>query len=170
MARLGITVTSSGANPDTLVKTIPPAVAGAYLPPVRSSKVGIALRTNGDGDAGVGDGAGERNAVTGQVTWRDGSCDHVDLTIGRCPSAAGEVIVQESIAKDLGVDMGATLAVVELTGTSIFDADLPIVTLQVVGGYTQRPDPDYWFGATLPTSADNTATNRTLGMLSLIHI
>ncbi|MBP6995259.1 MAG: hypothetical protein KBB39_03855 [Phycicoccus sp.] len=162
---LAVTVTSSTANPDTLVDTIPPAVAKAYRPPVRATKAGIALRVNSEAEPGGGAEPGARNAVTGQVMWREGACEHVTLTFGRCPTGAGEVMAETSVAQDMGWRAGETLSVVELTGISIFDVNLTELTLTLVGGYTQRDDEEYWQGSSLPTALDSRTTNRLIGTL-----
>lgn len=70
-------------------------------------------------------------------------CGHVEVT-GRCPDAAGEVLVSAADATTWGWRAGTTLAAPQAK-YSRFDPDLPDVELTVVGTYTApQEDPAYW--------------------------
>lgn len=76
------------------------------------------------------------------ILSRDGSCEHLRLTVGRCPAAAREILVS---AKDLAAwkwPMG-----------KVFEPAIPgseavgqpaVARLVVVGAYEVVPDADYW--------------------------
>lgn len=75
---------------------------------------------------------------------RSDACDHLDVS-GRCPSAAGEILVSGADAKAWGWRAGTTLSIPQKKYTR-FEADPPPVRLTVVGTYEVRDDPTYWLG------------------------
>jgi hypothetical protein len=92
--------------------------------PISALEMDLAVR----GAAGV--------AVTTRLASREGVCHQLVLT-GRCPSAAGEVIVSRRTAERLGITTGDELAVDLLT------------PLTVVGLYTAKDETSpYWFHRT----------------------
>ena len=94
------------------------------------------------------------SSFTAPLYWRDGMCD-LAVVEGRCPSAAGEVLVQRTMARTLGVAAGDR---VELTFTDQFlrredgreslreDQQTRTVEYAVVGTYrVENPDSPAWF-------------------------
>lgn len=76
---------------------------------------------------------------------RSGVCDHLEIE-GRCPSAAGEVLVSVTDAKAWGWDDGTVLEVPQERFDPL-EPDPPPVELTVVGTYGAPADePDYWLG------------------------
>jgi putative ABC transport system permease protein len=86
--------------------------------------------------------------------WRDGMCELATVQ-GRCPSRAGEVLMQQTMARTLGLDTGDRFPVryldsyllqgnQQLSGTT---AERPrTVDFEVVGTYTiDRPASPAWF-------------------------
>lgn len=76
---------------------------------------------------------------------RTGVCDHLEIT-GRCPSAAGEILISSADAKAWGWKAGRTFEIGQRKYTR-FEEDLPPVELTVVGVYeVAQDDPGYWLG------------------------
>ena len=76
---------------------------------------------------------------------RTGACDHLEIE-GRCPSAAGEIIISTADAQAWGWKAGKTFEISQQKYTR-FEADLPPVQLTVVGVYeVADDDPGYWLG------------------------
>lgn len=95
------------------------------------------------------------------LMWQDGQCAHVVLVEGRCPRAAGEIMVSEAS----GFPLGKRVALTGLTEIpdDIEDLKKPPrpARMKVVGIY--RPadiDADFWFGRNLfPQTAGATEGN-----------
>ncbi|MEW9531100.1 FtsX-like permease family protein [Microbispora sp. NPDC049125] len=88
------------------------------------------------------------------LLWQDGQCGHVTLLKGRCPSAAGEIMVSRAS----GFLPGAT---VKLSAFLEGPPDkLRPVPLRVVGVYRVDPADPFWFGRALfPQTAGVTEGN-----------
>jgi hypothetical protein len=123
------------ANPDfgslALAQNVPPGLARLY-------------------DRGVGQMSQPLDLVPRKglvpspltVVARDGSCEHLRVTVGRCPSAPGEVMVS---AKDLAAwkwPLGATFEPA-IPGTET-PGPVRFAALRVTGAYEVVPDPAYW--------------------------
>ena len=81
-----------------------------------------------------------------RIVARDHVCDHVEVTTGRCPEAAGEVLVSAADAKAWGWTTGTRFIVTdpapdELGQSQGDDGEVP---LTIVGVYESVPDPEYW--------------------------
>ncbi|MGG5258588.1 FtsX-like permease family protein [Phycicoccus avicenniae] len=151
--RTALTLRSSVSSPDTLADVVPDDVRRWFGPPVLQSRVGVAVWPEAP------------DAPVGHITWRDGACEHVELRVGRCPAAAGEVLVEESLAASLGWATGRRVEVRELSGSTAFPDRLPVVGLRVVGTYRQREDPAFWFGTRLESAATANPLVATMGTL-----
>ena len=68
------------------------------------------------------------------LAWRDGLCDHLRVVTGRCPAAAGEVVVSAATARLDGLTTKSTLAAGK-------------VPLRVVGVYEPREPTERYWGA-----------------------
>jgi putative ABC transport system permease protein len=92
----------------------------------------------------------------GRLVARDGQCEHVRFTAGRCPTAAREIAVSADQARVHAQRVGDPLAVGEWDGAvSTLEAS-PRTTLVIVGVY-QPVDGPYWFGeAPTGPAADGT--------------
>ena len=126
-------------DPNALTQLVPESVRGFYGAPVHSIAVDV-RRLPLLGEPG------------GRLLSRDGACDHVRITDGRCPSAAGEVTVSRDQARAYDLPVGASLDVGEFdAAVSSVDAT-PRTTLRVVGVYEPVNSP-YWFGDRLTGQA-----------------
>ncbi|HMM96915.1 FtsX-like permease family protein [Phycicoccus sp.] len=142
VSRTGLTLSSTSSSPDTLAGLVPADLRRWYADPVEQSRVGVAVQPR------------SVSVTSGHVLWRDGACAHVEIRVGHCPTAAGEVLAEASLAERLGWAPGTAFRVSEFAGSTAFPEDLPVIPLRVVGLYTQRPDPRYWFDERLETAAD----------------
>ncbi|GAA4400461.1 hypothetical protein GCM10023168_09210 [Fodinibacter luteus] len=82
-----------------------------------------------------------------RLVARDAVCEHVELTSGRCPQAAGEVLVSGADSQAWGWREGRRFDVDDPSagGTAAGpDAPAPPVPLTVVGVYETLDDPGYW--------------------------
>ncbi|HET6653859.1 MAG TPA: FtsX-like permease family protein [Nocardioides sp.] len=110
-------------------------------------------------------GSMEYGATTFQVPlyWRDGMCALADVR-GRCPAAAGEVLVQRVMAETLGVGPGDTLELgyvdrflEEVADGSTIERERGRQrTFDVVGTYdVADPDSPEWFDLSRFTGIEN---------------
>lgn len=79
---------------------------------------------------------------------RTDACDHLEVD-GRCPQAAGEILVSGADAKAWGWKAGTTLEIPDDKYAGRYpnvDAEPPPIDLTVVGTYAVREDPGYWLG------------------------
>jgi putative ABC transport system permease protein len=91
------------------------------------------------------------------LEFRENSCQHVQVVVGRCPAAPGEVIVGESTAATHTLRPGATVHVQSMMLVPVpqelpqwFPAGAPS-ELSVVGVYRSLPGTEiYWTGSTSP--------------------
>ncbi|SDP23728.1 FtsX-like permease family protein [Pedococcus dokdonensis] len=131
VVRAGRTPANPGFDADTLRANVPAAVARLYGAGVGqlSEQISVVPR----------DGL-KPSPLT--VLSRTDVCQHVELTVGTCPSAPGQVMVS---AKDLAAwkwKVGTTFPVaVPGSGAS---GDLKTTKLTVSGAYEVQPDPVYW--------------------------
>lgn len=90
-------------------------------------------------------------AATTTVVWRDGACQHLVITSGRCVTGPGEVVVSQRSAAYEGWGVGTTLA---FDGLRQYDTQVPgpdvattALRLKVVGLYYPRSTIDpFWAG------------------------
>ncbi|GAB3434877.1 hypothetical protein GCM10027517_03440 [Phycicoccus ginsengisoli] len=78
------------------------------------------------------------------ILSRDGSCEHLRLTVGRCPAAADEVLVS---AKDLATwkwPVGKAFTPQPAIPGSDTAKGPAFADLVIVGAYEVVPDADYW--------------------------
>lgn len=78
--------------------------------------------------------------LTGQLMWRTGACDHVRIVSGRCPEAAGEILVSSADVHKLGLRDKQRLTVAEPSVIPTFIG--PTRELTVVGAYEEVPGDD----------------------------
>jgi hypothetical protein len=85
--------------------------------------------------------------VAGQVVERPGICEHLQLSQGRCPTAADEVLVVRRSLDLLGTEVGGSLSV-ELPNSTTIEAGIPpVLDLKVVGSFDPVPvQSPYWAG------------------------
>ncbi|MGL5818872.1 MAG: FtsX-like permease family protein [Phycicoccus sp.] len=150
----------SGADDD-----VAPAALDALVPSGarRWFEPGVGMTT---ADTRVAPAPGKQSSPV-RLRARDGFCEHVTITGGRCPSAAGEVLVSAADATAWSWRSGTVLTVTDVSavesgtpgsagGGAVPDVGSPgtgEVPLTVVGVYTVRPDPGYW----LRTRVDGTS-------------
>ncbi|MGL5928494.1 MAG: hypothetical protein ACRCY8_06125, partial [Dermatophilaceae bacterium] len=148
--RTNRSATSDDLTPSALDALVPPEARRWFEP-------GIGMTT---ADTRVATAAGKQSSPV-RLRTRDGVCEHLTVTGGRCPSAAGEVLVSAADARAWAWRSGTVLTVTDSGAASgaagvAPDAERPRsgqVRLTVVGVYTVRPDPGYW----LRTRVDGTS-------------
>ena len=123
------------AMPESVAAIVPPRMQSAYRPPV----LGYGAEANML--------PGSPSDPYGAVVWRDGACDHLRLSSGRCATRAGEIMVSEADAENFDLVVGARLEIpgIPRNGTN---ATLPRARLVVTGVYVQKPSA-YWLGLEL---------------------
>ncbi|WBQ03107.1 FtsX-like permease family protein [Kribbella sp. CA-293567] len=82
---------------------------------------------------------GKKVNIQGRLLWRDGYCDRLVMTAGRCPGAANEIVLSTADLKNFGAGIGATLK----ANSSNYAGG---GTLRVVGIYQADDADDYWYG------------------------
>ncbi len=82
----------------------------------------------------------------GLLLWRDRMCEHVEIALGRCPHAAGEILVSADQAVGYAQHLGAEFDVGEWDASVSKVEAAPTTTVRVVGVYRPRHDDPYWFG------------------------
>ncbi|HET7477563.1 MAG TPA: FtsX-like permease family protein [Dermatophilaceae bacterium] len=123
---------SLALSPQALGELVPDAVRGLFGTPVASTSVEV-RRLPLLGEPG------------GRLLARERMCDHVRFTVGRCPSAAGEIAVSADQAAVYAMPVGTTARVGEWDGAVSLPEAAPRTTLRVVGVYEQLGG-TYWFG------------------------
>jgi putative ABC transport system permease protein len=126
-------------SPEALVDLVPDTVRGRFGTPIASTFVGV-RRMPLLGQPG------------GRLLARDGSCDHVRFTAGRCPSASREIAVSADQATVYSMPVGRKITVGEFDEAVSLPEVAPRTTLRVVGVY-QPLDGPYWFGDRLTGDA-----------------
>jgi putative ABC transport system permease protein len=119
--------------PEQVASALPPEYRSDFHPPILGFR------------ATAGVLPATRTAPGGDLIWRDGMCDHLSFSDGRCPSAAGEIAVSEDDRKILGFEVGQR---VRVGGATDGDGNQSELRLTIVGTYRQDASP-YWFGQSL---------------------
>lgn len=142
----GLRLASVSANepalaqkPDALAALVPGDIRGQFAPPIVSTSLDV-RRMPLLGQPG------------GRLLTRDNQCEHIKLTTGRCPAAAGEIAVTVDQASAYAQPLGSTLQVGEFDAAVSSPAASPHTTLTVVGVY-EVVDGPYWFGERLTGQA-----------------
>ena len=78
---------------------------------------------------------------------RDGECDHLRMSAGRCPTARGEIAVSADSARRAGLTVGSTVKVTQRN----VDVQSVRRTLRVAGIFAQPQGDDYWRGLDIAT-------------------
>ncbi|PKH44286.1 FtsX-like permease family protein [Nocardioides alpinus] len=116
------------------LRALVPADVAAHLEPPVLGRTAIVTPVAGD------------VPPTGQLVWRDGFCEQVELVSGVCPAAAGEVLVSDADVDNFGLSIGSTRTV----GSASDSPDE--VRLEVVGTYAAS-DGAWWQGLRLGGSS-----------------
>lgn len=110
-----------------------------------------------------------RNATTmlgapgakGDLWWREGQCEHIEITTGSCPDGPRQILVSENEAKVYGIAVNTTVttpAAEPLVTETGEKPPTPNVTFKVVGIY--RPaDTVWWQGLQLSGIAGITSSD-----------
>ncbi|MDH2414912.1 FtsX-like permease family protein [Nocardioides sp. CER19] len=114
-------------EPTELLDRVPPGARASYGPPVLGWTDTLTHRVGTE-------------VSVGQLMWRTAACEHVEIVDGRCPRAAGEILVSAADADYFHLAVGRRVQASELSpGTEA----PPGRHLTVVGAYS---DPDAsWF-------------------------
>ena len=126
-------------TPDALLELVPPTVRGLFGSPTGSTSVDV-RRMPLAGQPG------------GRLLTREGMCDHVRFTSGRCPAASGEIAVSAAQASGYTMPVGTMVDVGEFDSAVSLAQATPHRVLRVVGIYAQVEGP-YWFGDQLTGQA-----------------
>ncbi|ADB31512.1 protein of unknown function DUF214 [Kribbella flavida DSM 17836] len=126
---------SAGASkptaPEELKNLVPPDLRPLFGPPVYGAHVDVTWLTGPEITA---------PKPEGRLLWRDGYCERLTLTAGRCPDAPNEVAASTADVENHGIKLGQRLNVnpTQYVGSG---------TLTVVGLYLPQDAQDlYWFG------------------------
>lgn len=95
--------------------------------------------------------AGQPHSSDGPLVWREGVCDHLAFTAGRCPSGAGEIAVSTADAANFGWAPGARVGVHEIQPQEIVTP--AIAKVLTVSGIYSTPEGRYWEGWPLTGSS-----------------
>ena len=115
-----------------LVANVPPSLRTLYGEPIGQMTDGIQIQP-----------APRLKPSPGGIIARDRVCEHLTITTGTCPEAAGQVLVS---AKDLAVwrwTVGQRFTT-PIPGTGGQSAEPQQATLTIAGAYEVRQDPAYW--------------------------
>ena len=96
----------------------------------------------------------EPAAFTTTLAWRDGACAHLDITSGRCPTDAGQVLVSAVLARQAGLHLGQQL------DDGLKDTSNQTIPLTIAGIYTvPNPYTAYWSNRPYFTTLTGTGTD-----------
>ena len=141
----------SAINPDLtpsgLAGAVPAEVKALYSAPIgqMSDLIDIVPRTG-------------LKSSPGRMVARTDVCAHLTLTQGRCPSAAGEVLVSATDQKAWSWKLGQEFTTT-VPGPEVRVYPRPpdvVATLKVVGAYEVEPNPAYWLRTTLDGKSGTT--------------
>ena len=125
------------ASPVELARTVRGAVPPQFGAPIRGAEAPVQL-----------DPAGAGEPVRTRLTSRDGLCRHVTVSAGRCPRAAGELLVSGRTAATVGLRPGIA---VTLRGAAAADGSRISAPATVVGVYDLADTSGrYWAGRGAP--------------------
>jgi putative ABC transport system permease protein len=125
------------ASPVQLARTVRGAVPPQFGAPIGGAEAPVQL-----------DPAGAGEPVRTRLTSRDGLCRHVTVSAGRCPRAAGELLVSGRTAATVGLRPGTA---VTLRGAAEADGSRISAGATVVGVYDLTDTSGrYWAGRGAP--------------------
>lgn len=87
--------------------------------------------------------------IGGELWWRAGQCEHVEIIAGACPAASRQIIVTENEAQTYDLEVGRTVRAraAEPPMTADYEQPLaPMVHYEIVGIY--RPSDEGWWQGT----------------------
>ncbi len=126
--------------PSELEARVPAALAELHEPPIGSLSAAIRYQ--------IFPGIGSTEL---SLRARDGICDHVTITEGRCPTRPGEIAVSAPDAARWRFPIGTVMPTAE-RGSSDYGNQLV-----VAGVYEQKPDDRYWLRVVLGGKSGATA-------------
>jgi hypothetical protein len=125
------------AAPRELARTVRGAVPAQFGAPIGGAEAPLQLDPAGAGDP-----------VRTRLTSRDGLCRHISVSAGRCPRAAGELLVSGRTAATVGLRPGTA---VTLRGAAEADGSRISAPATVVGVYDLADTSgQYWAGRGAP--------------------
>jgi FtsX-like permease family protein len=138
---LGVNGPSASVEPEQLATVLPDDLRPLFSPPLYGMTV----------DIGWGLGK-QKPGPTGKLVWRDGYCEKLVLSSGRCPTAPNEVAVSTTDVKNYGTVLSATLSALpsRYAGGGV---------LRVVGIYQADDHDPYWYG--LPPTGHSVPASET---------
>ncbi|GAA2739190.1 hypothetical protein GCM10009867_34260 [Pedococcus aerophilus] len=140
VARGGRSPVNPELRPADLSSSVPAQVKALYSAPIgqMSDLVDIVPRTG-------------LKPSPGRMVSRSDVCAHLTLTTGRCPTAAGEVLVSAKDQKAWSWQLGQEFTTpVPGPDSNVYPRPPDVqATLEVVGAYEVEPDASYWLRTTL---------------------
>ncbi|WP_432948499.1 FtsX-like permease family protein [Kribbella sp. CA-253562] len=124
-------IVSKPTPPEKLRTLVPADLEPLFSPPVYGAHVDITWLTGPQITA---------PKPQGRILWRDGYCERLKLTAGRCASAPSEVVMSAVDVDNHGIKLGQRLNIIpnQYVGSGV---------LTVVGLYVPADAKDvYWFG------------------------
>jgi hypothetical protein len=139
----GLRLTSSpstdapmASSPEQLGAQVRGRLRTAFLPPQPS----VTLSADARSPKGV--------ALSAEVLWRRGMCEHVRFTSGRCPTSAGQVAVSSVDAKSWHWRVGEQIPLTPPRSTTPTTQPPTNTSVRITGVFQQRRG-DYWYGTSL---------------------
>ena len=133
LATTGVTVTSLPTKPSFIWESFPRNLRRYFDEPIVSRSVTL------------GSPGGVTPRLSGLMTHREGQCDHLEFSRGRCPRKPDEIAVSTADADVFGWSPGERVPVVE-TASLEDDPSARGRRVRVVGVYTADAEDPYWFG------------------------
>lgn len=84
----------------------------------------------------------------GRLLWREGMCEHLRFTAGRCPHVAGQVAISADQARAYRMSVGQQIELGEWDASVSRVEAAPWTSVTITGIYEAVPGP-YWFGEPL---------------------
>lgn len=135
---VGVEIYQTANGGSTSLDRLDTAIDGAsklvgYAKSIHSLQItGVVLDRRGNPDA------------QSQVAYREGQCDHLVFTAGRCPQRANEIAVSARSLPEHAWPLGTVLSVRRLGAYN--DPDTHLTGLRVVGLYRPKdPNEEFWF-------------------------
>jgi putative ABC transport system permease protein len=132
----GVQLSSRSHDAQELRGLLPGSLDRYFEAPVVSSSVAVSALTVTRG-----------RPVVGRIYAPVGLCEHVQVVDGRCPTAAGEVMVTPEDAAENGWQLDGTVPATQRPDPTHDRGGIPAADLLVVGLY--EPLDDGWLGAPL---------------------
>ena len=134
LVRASRTAADPAVTPGDLADVVPPEADPWFEAPVGMTTAGTRVQP----------AAGMQTSPL-RLVARDNVCEHVELTVGACPAAPGEVLVSTADAAAWAWEPGTRFEVADPSSSGGAEGDAAAsVPLTVSGVYRTVADPSYW--------------------------